>query len=108
MAQPKLYLIGQKRMNYVVSHQKGVKRSTLKVAREIGGIAAGRLAGHRYSGHARIEVTQGDTDAFASLVDPAALSIEFGHYLGSQELGTTRPFIRGLHLFMEWYHDGVL
>ena len=108
MAQKKLYLIGQKRMNHVISHQKGVKRSVLGVAREIGAIAQGRLAGHRDTGRARIEVSQGDTDAFASLVDEAALSIEFGHYLGRQELGTGRRFIRGLHLFIDWYHDGIV
>lgn len=108
MAAPKVYVLGQKRMNSVISRQKGVKRAVLKEARTIGGIANGRLAGHRNTGAAKIEVSQGDVDAFASLVDRAALSIEFGHYLGREELGTGRQFVRGLHLFMEWYHDGIL
>lgn len=108
MARKKVELIPERKMNHTVSHLRGVRKETLSTAREIGAIAEARLAPHRKTGQAHIEVSQGDVDAFASLVDPAALSIEFGHYLGSEELGAGRQFIRGLHLFIDWYHDGVL
>lgn len=101
-------LISEKRMNKKISHLPGVRASVFSVAQEIGQIAEARLAPHRNTGAAHIEVSRGTTDAFASLVDEAALSIEFGHYLGSQELGTSRKFVQGLHLFIDWYHDGVL
>lgn len=101
-------LISEKRMNKKISHLPGVRASVFSVAQEIGQIAEARLAPHRKTGAAHIEVSRGTTDAFASLVDEAALSIEFGHYLGREELGTSRKFVPGLHLFIDWYHDGVL
>jgi hypothetical protein len=101
-------LINEKKMNKKISHLPGVRASVYGVAQEIGQIAEARLAPHRKTGAAHIEVSRGSTDAFASLVDEAALSIEFGHYLGREELGTSRQFVRGLHLFIDWYHDGVL
>jgi hypothetical protein len=101
-------LISEKRMNKKISHLPGVRAAVYDVAKEIGQIAEMRLAPHRKTGAAHIEVSRGTTDAFASLVDEAALSIEFGHYLGRQELGTSRQFVQGLHLFIDWYHDGVL
>lgn len=101
-------LISQQKMNKKISHLPGVRASVYDVAKEIGMIAEGRLAPHRKTGAAHIEVSRGTVDAFASLVDEAALSIEFGHYLGREELGTSRKFIQGLHLFIDWYHDGVL
>lgn len=108
MAKPKVYLIGHKRMNHVVSNQRGVKKRLVREAREIAAIAEARLARAKHrTGQSRIEVSQGDVDAFVSLVDPAALSIEFGHYMGSESLGTSRKFIPGFHLFLEWYHDGL-
>jgi hypothetical protein len=103
-----VYLISQRRMNKAVSSQRGVRRATRNVADDIADVARGRLAPHRKTGQAHIEVSQGKVDAFVSLVDPAALSIEFGHYLGSEELGTNRRFVRGLHLFMGYYHDGLI
>lgn len=102
-----LKLDGQRKMNHKISHIKGVKRAVRRTGNEIGSVASARLAGHRDTGAAKIEVSMGDTDAIVSLVDEAALSIEFGHYLGSEELGSTRRFVRGLHLFIDWYHDGL-
>lgn len=101
-------LLPEKQMNKKVSHLPGVRKSTYDHAKEIARIAEARLAPHRKTGAAKIEVSRGTVDAFASLVDEAALSIEFGHYLGREELGTKRQFIRGLHLFIDWYHEGVL
>jgi hypothetical protein len=108
MAAQKVYLIPQRKMNKVVSHLKPVNNAVRGVAQEISIIAEGRLAPHRKTGAAHIEVSHGKVDSYVSLVDKAALSIEFGHYMGRESLGTTRTFVRGLHLFIDWYHDGVL
>jgi hypothetical protein len=101
-------LLNEKKMNKEISHLPGVVQSVRAVANELAGIANGRLAPHRRTGQAHIEVSHGKVDAYVSLVDPAALSIEFGHYYGRQELGTRRTFVRGLHLFIDWYHEGIL
>lgn len=101
-------LLPEKQMNKKIAHLPGVRNAVYDVAKEIGVIAEGRLAPHRKTGAAHISVSRGSVDSFVSLVDEAALSIEFGHYLGRSELGTKRTFIRGLHLFIDWYHDGVL
>ena len=101
-------LIPQKQMNKKISHLPGVRKEVYNHAKEIGRIAEARLAPHRKTGAAHIEVSRGTTDAFASLIDDAALSIEFGHYLGSEAHGLDRKFIRGLHLFIDWYHDGLV
>lgn len=101
-------LLNEKKMNKTISHEKGVVGAVRGAAQELGGIVSGRLAPHRKTGHAHIEVTHGKVDAYVSLVDEAALSIEFGHYMGREELGTKRRFIPGLHLFIDWYSDGVL
>lgn len=101
-------LMNEKQLNKKISHLPGVRGAVYDVGREIGQIAEGRLAPHRKTGAAHIQVSRGTVDTFVSLVDEAALSIEFGHYLGREELGTRRPFVRGLHLFIDWYHEGVL
>lgn len=101
-------LLPERAFNKKISHLPGVKSSVRGEAKIIGEIASARLAPHRKTGAAHIDVSHGTVDAYVSLVDEAALSIEFGHYMGRQELGTKRRFIRGLHLFLEWYHDGIL
>jgi len=101
-------LMPEKQLNKKISHLPGVRGAVYSVGQEIGLIANARLAPHRKTGAAHIEVSRGTVDTFVSLVDEAALSIEFGHYLGREELGTRRHFVRGLHLFIDWYHEGVL
>lgn len=101
-------LMNEKQLNKKISHMPGVRGAVYDVGKEIGQIAEGRLAPHRKTGAAHIEVSRGTVDTFVSLVDEAALSIEFGHYLGSQSRGLNRQFVRGLHLFIDWYHEGVL
>jgi hypothetical protein len=102
-----IQLLNEKQMNKKISHLRGVRDAVHDHAKEIGRIAEGRLAPHRKTGSARIEVSRGTVDSFVSLVDEAALSIEFGHYLGSESRGLDRHFVRGLHLFIDWYHDGI-
>lgn len=101
-------LLGERQMNKKISHLPGVKGAVYEHGKEIAMIAELRLAPHRKTGAAHIEVSRGTVDTVVSLVDEAALSIEFGHYLGSRAHGLNRKFIRGLHLFIDWYHDGVL
>ncbi len=109
MAKRDVHLVGQKRMNHIVSHVPGVKRSVKKQADKMGRVATKRLnteAKHR-TGDAQIVVSQVDVDAFVSLVDPAALSIEFGHYAGPQSAGMNRTYVPGLHILVDWYHEGL-
>ena len=75
------WLISWRAMNTVVSHQKGVIRAVRKEADLIGEKASGILDVHRFYGdasHAEIEVETRDVDSIVSLVDEAAMSIEFG------------------------------
>lgn len=75
----KVDLIGQKAMNRRISHLTGVKGAVYSHAVEIQGKAENLRAQHYVTGNATIEISQGDTDAYVSLVDEAAVSIEFGH-----------------------------
>ncbi|WP_433038639.1 DUF5403 family protein [Actinomycetospora sp. CA-053990] len=64
----------------IVAHLPGVIRSVRGEAEEIGARAGAQLSQHRATGNAEIEVSSGRVDSFVSLVDPAALSIEFGAF----------------------------
>jgi len=86
-------LIGQKAMNTVISHLDGVVASVSREAGTIGRVAQERLNEHREEGQAQIEVTHGDVDSFVSLVDPACLSIEFGHYTPNK-----KKYVPGLYI----------
>lgn len=57
-----------------------VRAAVLDLAHTISARAETLLSQHNRTGRARIEVTRGGTDAFVSLVDSAALSIEYGHF----------------------------
>jgi hypothetical protein len=75
------WLYPDKSMNTVVSHLKGVIGAVRSHADDIGDAASAKLESHRFYGddtHAEIEVDTRDVDSIVSLVDPAALSIEFG------------------------------
>lgn len=80
-------LIPQKKMNKTISNLPGVKGAVRAKAGEIGVRAEMRLAGHRVTGAAHIEVEHnfpgayGHIDSRVSLIDEAALSIEYGHHL---------------------------
>lgn len=93
----KVRLIGQKAMNYVVSGIDEVKDAVDSEAREIGRRAEARLASHRETGNAHIDVNTRGKDALVSLVDRAALSIEFGHYVVNQH-GPTGKYVPGLYI----------
>jgi len=95
----KVDLIGRKAMNTVISHEEGVKAVVYQHAAEIYSKASAKLEMHREDYVAYVDITRGEVDTTVGLNDQAALSIEFGHYLGSRSLGTTRRYIPGLDLF---------
>lgn len=63
----------------LIAHLPAVRAVVRAEAQTRAALARALLAAHRVSGRARIEVSRGRTDMVVSLVDPAALSIEFGH-----------------------------
>lgn len=91
-------LIGQKAMNIVVSHLGEVKDAVHDTAKERGDISRSKLAAHRDTGAASISVTQGDVDSFVNLDDPAALSIEFGHWVKGKFETDTPKFVKGIYV----------
>lgn len=73
-------LISDAAMNRVVSHLPGVHNELGDVARRVKRSAEGRLTVHRYSGAAKVTLSEGKVDWFVNLEDEAAMSIEFGHW----------------------------
>lgn len=71
--------------------QRGVRNALRDQANEIEARAKGLRAQHYVTGAAKIEHTRGALDHFVSLVDKAALSIEFGHMSGN-------TYVEGLHI----------
>lgn len=96
------------RLNRTIARMKGVRAAVYEQAEAIHTLAAARLAPHRQQYQARLELNQGRVDTIVSLVDPAALSIEFGHYAGPRGLGADRTYVEGLNLFKGFrFKDGV-
>jgi hypothetical protein len=78
----KVRLKGKKFINTVVSHQEGTKAAVYDEAVEIGGRAEMRLnMAKNRTGASQIKVERGDVDSYVVLDDPAAMQIEFGHWL---------------------------
>lgn len=81
----------------IIVRKPGVKAATKAGAEVTGAKAEANLAMHRYEGQAKIEVTQGNVvDAFVNLVDPNALSIEFGHNIKQTKDGPILGYVPGL------------
>lgn len=91
-------LIGDQAMNKVISHHLAVQFAIRQTTEEIAAKAEKNLAQHRDTGAAKVETSYGDTDGFVSLVDEAADSIEFGHFVGNSnsEMGFT--YVPGLYI----------
>lgn len=75
--------------NEDVAHLAGVIAAVNATAQEGAARARSILAAHFHTGASSIEVSQGDVDSFVSLVDPAAISIEFGRS-GAMGRGTSQ------------------
>lgn len=92
-------LISDKAMNRVVSHLEPVHNELGDVARRIRKSAQGRLEIHRYSGTAKVTISEGDVDWFVNLEDAAAISIEFGHWVKGKYEDPSKPkFVQGLYI----------
>lgn len=92
-------LIGEKAMNRVVSHLEGVHSEVGDAARRVEKNAERRLAMHHDTGAAHITRTEGDVDWFVNLVDDAALSIEFGHWVEGKYKDKDHPqYVPGLYI----------
>ena len=91
-------LINQKAMNIVVSHHRDVQSELDSVQRRVHGNASRRLAMHRHAGQASVTMTDGGVDRFVNLEDPAALSIEFGHWVKGKFETDTPKFVPGLYI----------
>lgn len=96
----KVKLISDKAMNHIVSRLPVVNEAVRKETNEIAGRARRNLAGHRDTGNARIETSFTKTDGIVSLVDPAAESIEWGHWFTG--FGWANPafprYVAGLYI----------
>jgi hypothetical protein len=97
-----VHLHSERRINRTVSRLPGVKAAIAAEATRIGARAKARLESHRDPTNAtdhQIEVDFGRVDAFVSLVGPAPLSVEFGHwYTGN--LGGSPKYVPGLYILM--------
>jgi hypothetical protein len=82
-----------------ISKLPGVRDYVRGVAGEVYWKAKANLAGHRDTGNADIEINEPDTyDHWGVniwLVDEAALSIEFGHFVHNKEFPR---FVAGLYI----------
>ena len=79
----------------IIAHLPGVTAEVRAHGEAMGARARARLAEHRETGASSIEVTHGATDTVVSLVDEAALAIEFGRgaYTGrdGRRIGAMAP-----------------
>lgn len=82
-----VYLIPADKMNRMLAKDQKVQAAVERAAKKIFRRATSYLNMHRDTGAAKIELERrknlryGHIDWFVSLVDEAALSIEFGHYV---------------------------
>lgn len=91
-------LIGDKAMNRIISRHQAVQWKITEITEEIAAKAEGLLAAHRDTGDARIETSYGEVDGFVSLVDEAADSIEFGHFVDNGEIEAEVTYVPGLRI----------
>ncbi|AIG78463.1 Hypothetical protein AJAP_28125 [Amycolatopsis japonica] len=92
------YVYSDRTVNRIVSRLEGVRAAVADAALEIAADAEARLAGHRETGRARIEVEQGRVDSYVYLVDEAALSIEFGHWVEGAYKPNVPTYVEGLYI----------
>jgi len=89
-----------RRVNRIVSHLPGVRAAVAEEALEIGVRAEAKLLRHRdrtnRTDHS-VDVSQGRIDSYVSLVGPAPLSVEFGHWYKGN-LGGTPQYVPGLYI----------
>jgi len=79
-----------------LSRLPGVQAEVTTVADALAARARAQLAAHRDTGESSIEVTTERPDRVVSLVDPAALSIEYGRVESVSASGRRVGAMRGL------------
>ncbi|MGW1740033.1 DUF5403 family protein [Nocardia sp. NPDC001965] len=94
-------LIGDKAMNRVVSHHSKVQAAITEETEEATRRGEARLAAHRETGNAEVNSSYGETDGYVNLDDQAAMSIEFGHFVGGKYETDEPKFVPGLYIISE-------
>lgn len=98
----------EERLNKLIARMPGVKSRVRAQGEVIYAQASAILAAHRAEYQAELRIYTGRTDTVVELIDPAALSIEFGHYAGPRGQGG-RTWVPGLNMFQGYrYKDGVI
>ena len=85
-------------VNAYIAHLEGVVGAVYAEGGNIKGKAESLLASHRDTGAAHIELDRDDIDTLVSLVDEAALSIEYGREAGTDRTGRPKGAMAGLHI----------
>lgn len=85
-------------VNKVVAEQKGVVAEVREEARGVSNRAKALLNAHRAEGEARITLSHHGQDSVVSLVDKAALSIEYGRSEYTRSDGMTVGAMEGLYI----------
>jgi hypothetical protein len=102
-----VYVINKHDLSKILSKDAKVQKAVKSQAQKIYRRASSYLALHRDTGAASIELSRirnekyGHIDWFVSLVDEAALSIEFGHYLITDSGKLKR--VPGLYILTQAY-----
>ena len=102
-----VYLIPADKMNSLLAKDQKVQAAVRNAAQKIFRRASAYLAMHRDTGAASVELERrknlkyGHIDWFVSLVDEAALSIEFGHY--KKLAGGKYRRVNGLYIITQAY-----
>lgn len=81
-----------------IAHMPGVVAAVHAEAVKIAERAKADLASHRDTGAAHIVVDREDIDTLVSLVDEAAISIEYGREAGTDRSGRKQGAMQGLHI----------
>lgn len=81
-------VVSAKAMHTILSNLPGMHDGIGFAARLVHKNAEARLAMHRRQHNAKVTLTEGKLDWFINLVDPAALSIEFGHWAKTRDKNT--------------------
>lgn len=88
-------------VNYIVAHHDTTQHAIGTEQGVIQGRAVSRLEQHRDSGASRISTSEDAPDAYVTLEDPAAVSIEFGHFVKGKYETDTPKFVPGLYILTE-------
>jgi hypothetical protein len=82
-----------------VAHMAGTKKAVRDERDKLAAVAEGLFAPHdNPGGHSITKTNPAGTDALVSIVGPAALSVEFGHWQRLADGSWDNLFVEGLHI----------